>query len=52
MPILADALEDAGCVDDAVLAHCRRWPGPHACGCWVIDLLLGKDTGTPASARP
>ena len=41
MPILADALEDAGCADPAVLAHCRG-PGPHARGCWVVDGLLGR----------
>lgn len=39
--ILADALEDAGCTDGEILAHCRG-PGPHVRGCWVIDLLLGK----------
>lgn len=42
MPILADALEDAGCANEAVLAHCRGL-GPHARGCWVVDLLLGKE---------
>jgi hypothetical protein len=41
MPILADALEDAGCTDPAILAHCRQ-PGEHVRGCWVVDLLLGK----------
>ena len=41
MPVLADALEDAGCADADVLAHCRR-PAGHVRGCWVIDLLLGK----------
>jgi hypothetical protein len=41
LPILADALEDAGCSDTAILDHCRG-PGPHARGCWVVDLLLGK----------
>jgi hypothetical protein len=40
--ILADALLDAGCTDDALLAHLRS-PGPHVRGCWVIDLLLGKE---------
>ena len=74
MPILGDALEDAGCTDPAVLNHCRglvpcatgckkagsvymaggkRCPScqgsngltaaMHVRGCWVIDLLLGKD---------
>jgi hypothetical protein len=41
MPVLADALEEAGCTDEAVLAHCRRL-GEHARGCWVVDLVLGK----------
>jgi hypothetical protein len=40
--ILADALEDAGCDNTDILAHCRR-PGEHVRGCWVIDLLLGKE---------
>jgi hypothetical protein len=42
LPILADALEEAGCTDHAVLDHCRQ-PGEHARGCWVIDLLLAND---------
>jgi hypothetical protein len=42
LPILADALEDAGCTDAAVLDHCRG-PGPHVRGCWVVDLLFGKE---------
>jgi hypothetical protein len=42
MPILADALEDAGCDDADILRHCRE-PGEHVRGCWVIDLLLGKE---------
>jgi hypothetical protein len=41
LPILADALEDAGCDDADILAHCRG-PGPHVRGCWVVDLILGK----------
>jgi hypothetical protein len=41
LPILADALEEAGCTDEDVLDHCRR-PGVHALGCWVVDLLLKK----------
>jgi hypothetical protein len=41
LPILADALEEAGCDDARILAHCRG-PGPHARGCWVVDLILGK----------
>jgi hypothetical protein len=42
LPILADALEDAGCTDPAILDHCRG-PGPHVRGCWVVDLILGKE---------
>jgi hypothetical protein len=41
LPILADALEDAGCTNADILNHCRQ-PGEHVRGCWVIDLLLGK----------
>jgi hypothetical protein len=41
LPILADALEEAGCTDASILNHCRG-PGPHVRGCWVIDFLLGK----------
>ena len=39
LPILADALEEAGCQESAILTHCRS-SGPHVPGCWVIDLLL------------
>ena len=42
MPVLADALQDAGCEHVGVLAHCRG-DGPHVRGCWVVDLLLGKE---------
>jgi hypothetical protein len=41
MPILADALEEAGCAEAAILAHCRGL-GPHYRGCWVLDLLLQR----------
>jgi hypothetical protein len=41
LPVLADALEDAGCSDAGLLGHLRG-PGPHARGCWALDLLLGK----------
>jgi hypothetical protein len=41
LPILADALEDAGCTDPDILGHCRG-PGPHTRGCWPVDLVLGK----------
>ncbi len=42
LPLLADALEDAGCTDAALLGHCRSG-GEHARGCWAVDLLLDKD---------
>jgi hypothetical protein len=42
LPILHDALLDAGCDDQDILDHCQA-PGPHVRGCWVLDLLLGKE---------
>jgi hypothetical protein len=42
MPILADALQDAGCDSDDILAHCRDPKQVHVRGCWVVDLVLGK----------
>jgi hypothetical protein len=42
LPILADALEEAGCTDAEVLAHCRGG-GEHVRGCWPVDLVLGKE---------
>jgi hypothetical protein len=41
LPILADAVEEAGCGDPGVLAHLRG-DGPHVPGCWAVDLVLGK----------
>ena len=41
LPLLADALEDAGCTDADVLTHCRT-PGEHVRGCFAVDLLTGK----------
>jgi hypothetical protein len=41
LPILADALEEAGCTDAGLLGHLRG-PGPHVRGCWALDLILGK----------
>ena len=41
LPILSDALEEAGCTDAALLDHLRS-PGPHVRGCWALDLILGK----------
>ncbi len=40
-PILADALEEAGCTEGAILDHLRG-PGTHVRGCWVLDLILSK----------
>ena len=42
LPILADALEDAGCDNADLLTHCRSGGPWHVRGCWVVDLLLGK----------
>jgi hypothetical protein len=42
LPILADALLDAGCEDEALIQHCRE-PGPHARGCWALDELLRRE---------
>jgi hypothetical protein len=42
LPTLADALEEAGCRDATLLTHCRA-PQEHVRGCWVVDLLLGKE---------
>jgi hypothetical protein len=42
MPILADALQDAGCNNDDILDHCRAENAIHVRGCWVVDLVLGK----------
>ena len=41
MPILADALEDAGCACADILDHCRS-SGRHVRGCWVVDLVTGR----------
>lgn len=41
LPILADALEEAGCTDPQVLSHARD-PGTHIRGCWLIDAILGR----------
>jgi hypothetical protein len=42
MPILADALEEAGCTNQDILVHCRQH-GEHVRGCWAVDLVLGKE---------
>lgn len=43
LPLLADALEDAGCDAAEMLAHCRG-PGPHVLGCWALDRVLGEQS--------
>jgi len=48
MPVLADALEDAGCASSDILAHCRSG-GPHVQSCWVVGLVFGNE---PAKAEP
>jgi hypothetical protein len=42
LPLLADALMDAGCTDEQVIGHCRS-EGPHVRGCWVVDMVLAKE---------
>jgi hypothetical protein len=42
LTILADALEEAGCTDQALLSHLRT-PGFHVRGCWAVDLILAKE---------
>jgi hypothetical protein len=41
LPLLADALEEAGCDNQEILDHCRS-NNEHVRGCWVVDLILGK----------
>jgi hypothetical protein len=42
LAVLADALEEAGCTNADILDHCRK-SSTHVRGCWVVDLLLGKE---------
>ena len=42
MPVLGDALEDAGCDDPDILAHARH-DRPHVRGCWLIAALLAEE---------
>ncbi|HUR54688.1 MAG TPA: hypothetical protein VMZ71_11190 [Gemmataceae bacterium] len=50
MPILADALQDAGCDNEELLAHCREPDREHVRGCWVVDLILGKPWREPEAS--
>jgi hypothetical protein len=44
LPLLADALEDAGCADPLLLGHLRSPSHPHnALACWAVDLVLGEE---------
>jgi hypothetical protein len=44
LAVLSDALEEAGCSDEAILSHLRS-PGPHVRGCWALDLIMGRERG-------
>jgi hypothetical protein len=50
LPVLGDALEDAGCNDGEMLAHCRAG-GRHTRGCWLVDLILGRHVLVDRPAR-
>ncbi|MCI0457068.1 MAG: hypothetical protein L0Z62_08820, partial [Gemmataceae bacterium] len=41
LPVLADALEQAGCTSEDILNHCRQQKN-HIRGCWLLDLVLGQ----------
>jgi hypothetical protein len=43
LPVLADALEEAGCTDEEMFDHCRQRGRAHVRGCWVIDRVLGRE---------
>src|SRR5262249_49961028 len=51
LPILADALEDAGCDNADILNHCRQ-PGDHVRGCWVVDLIWEKSDTDNSGPTP
>jgi hypothetical protein len=52
LPILADALQDAGCADEAVLSHCRDPRRTHVRGCWVVDAIRTQRRVSDAAPRP
>jgi cell wall assembly regulator SMI1 len=43
LPVLADALQEAGCDNDDLLNHLRDTSRPHVRGCWALDLVLGLE---------
>jgi hypothetical protein len=51
MPILADALEEAGCDDRVILDHCRACQ-THVMGCWVVETVLDYECRQPVLRRP
>jgi hypothetical protein len=51
LPILADALQEAGCDDQDILEHCRNG-GPHHPACWVMDLIFRREMLGEESALP
>jgi hypothetical protein len=50
LPILADALMDAGCENEDVLGHCRS-RGPHTSDCWVVELFRPARAARPRHPR-
>jgi len=50
MPLLAEALEASDCTNAELIEHCRSGR-QHARGCWVVDLLLGKEGEAPANGH-
>ncbi|MBA4190252.1 MAG: hypothetical protein C0467_19885 [Planctomycetaceae bacterium] len=52
MPILADALQDAGCEHTDVLTHCRDEKQVHVRGCWVLDLVIGAAIARESPPKP
>lgn len=51
MPVLGDALQDAGCGNQELLEHCYG-RGPHVRGCWAVDLVLGKEWRQQTEGSP
>ncbi len=52
LPVLADALEEAGCMDQEILGHLRMKGAVHVRGCWVLDWILGKTRGQVPTGEP